>query len=158
MFADPKAPEQPVVANKCAKDEGYTEFNGNCFVVKELPAGKQSWTEAQKVCKNIGDRYGDLATVSDSYENALFHHLLSEHWRMGRGNNSHHAWINMKEHFGHFAWENTCPVVFSNFQDLNIKPTTTSCVGLGRDGKWQSVDCDTPIRFAVCQRRYSKPR
>ena len=64
------------MGSKC--QPGYTEYGGNCFIAQKLDDGQKSWSQAQEKCKGLGDRYGDIATVVDVFENAELRLLLNE--------------------------------------------------------------------------------
>jgi len=104
----------------------------------------------------LGDRTGGPAAIIDIYENAEIRVLMNERMRADGLENAT-AWIGMVEHVGSYTWHNTCPVVFSNFENLYGKPeNNASCVGMRPDGKWVSAPCDTPADYVVCERRFGK--
>lgn len=151
---DPNAPVQPPLPpSKCPA--GYTQYGDtSCFTVQKLETG-QTWQDAQNLCKNLGDKYGDIATAVDIFDNAAFRMLLADAmWtHHGMRNHSGLAWIGMKEHLGTFAWHNTCPVVFSNLENIFAVAGQDSCVAMNRHGGWQIHDCSHKADFAVCERR-----
>lgn len=124
----------------------------------KLDAGQNSWDDAQTKCKSAAGGSGDIATVVDIYENAemrvLFNNLVSSMATTGQPST---AWIGMLEHNGQFAWHNTCPVYYSNFQNLYAKPQQTSaCVRMRQDGKWDEASCSDSADFALCESRFGK--
>lgn len=135
-------------------------FGENCFIVQKLDEGQKTWTAAQSKCQNLGDGYGDLATIDGIFENAEMRLLLNEaaHKAGGHGG-QFSAWMGMQEHAGHYVWYNTCPMVWSNFENLYAKPQEPlTCGQMLADGKWNASSCAAEADYVLCERRFGKLR